>query len=52
MDRSQCKNKFESKILFHHGEISFWRQKSGNIIDILEKTLKSRGQLSKQYGLR
>ena len=25
-DRSQCKNKFESKILFHHGEISFWRQ--------------------------
>ena len=23
-----------------------------NIIDILEKTLKSRGQLSKQYGLR
>ena len=29
MDRYQCKNKFESKILFHHGEISFWRQKSG-----------------------
>ena len=29
MDRSQCKNKFESKILFHHGEMSFWRQKSG-----------------------
>ena len=28
MDRSQCKNKFESKILFHHGEIQFWCQNS------------------------
>ena len=28
MDRSQCKNKFESRILFHHREVSFWRQKS------------------------
>ena len=28
-DRSQCKNKFERKILFHRREISFWRQKYG-----------------------